>query len=68
VSKLCAYDTLFPTPPPRVEAVESARCVIAEDIRNGQPIVLSDAIEIAGTDGLTVSTVPFSEVMSIRAK
>jgi hypothetical protein len=43
----------------RVEAVESAHCLIAEDIRNGEPVLLSDAVEIAGTDGLTVSTAVF---------
>ena len=51
----------------KAEAIDAARCLMAEDIRQGNPIRMSDAIEVAGSDGKTVCTVPFSEVVSLRA-
>jgi hypothetical protein len=51
----------------KLEAVRSAREIIADEIYSGSPVDLRDSIEVADTEGRTVLTVPFSDAVSIRA-
>jgi hypothetical protein len=43
--------------------MEGARCLIAEDIRSGTPVDLSDSIEITSEHGELLLNVPFSEAV-----
>jgi hypothetical protein len=48
------------------EAIEGARDLVAGRVRDGEPLDLSWAFEIADDTGRTVLVVPFSEAISLR--
>lgn len=50
----------------RQEVVASVRDLVADDMRSGQPIDLSDRIEIANLSGRVMATMTFREAILRR--
>ncbi|WP_436828021.1 DUF6894 family protein [Sphingomonas sp. DT-207] len=49
----------------KAAAIESARELMAEQIRKGRPVDLNHRIEVATPDGEVIATIPFRELITI---